>query len=277
MKEFAASTFLIVGCVIALSWGQQAVPEDARRHMVRGQAAVETAKSSGDYKDAIAEFEQALKLAPDWPDAYFNLGMVQGAAGDYDEAIINLKKYLDLVPNAEDAAQVKDNIYKLEYKRERSNIEGIWKVDKNELAVQCDPPGYVYGKGHIISSVFMIEDLMLEVRKNSGGMEARVLSSRNRFNGTLPDGSYVPVRREGDIVKIFDIVFCSCQSVVINDQCPWTAKLVLKQTAADVLEGTIEAWGRVKKVISYRTFTLETAALGCNGKIILRKRENTTK
>jgi len=271
MKKTVAIVFLLVMCGITASWGQQAVPEEARRHMIRGQAAVEAAKSPQDYQDALTEFDQAKVLAPDWPDAYYNLGMIHEKIGNYDEAIDNLKKYLELLPNAEDAAQVGDIIYKLEYKRERSNIEGIWRSDNNELAIQCDPPAIVYGQGHIVSSSFMIQDIQLEIRKKTGGMEARVLSSKNRFRGSLPDGPYVAVHRDGDLVKIFDIVIYSCQNMIRNDYCPWETKLILKQVAADVLEGTIEASGLVKKVISYRTFTIESAVLSCTGKIILKR------
>lgn len=139
------TTLFILFCGITLSWGQQTVSEEAKRHFDRGMAAVETAKSTEDFKDAIKEFEQAIKLAPDWTDVYYNLGMVQEKAEKYSDAVTNLEQYLRLAPNASDAETVKTLINKLEYKRDRSNIEGIWKVDKNELAVECDPPGYTFG------------------------------------------------------------------------------------------------------------------------------------
>ena len=91
--------------------------------MTRGQSAVEAAKGSGDYKDAIVEFEQAIKLASDWPDAYFNLGMVQGTSGNFDAAIVSFKKYLELSPDASDAREVKDRIYDYEYKTELAKKE----------------------------------------------------------------------------------------------------------------------------------------------------------
>jgi hypothetical protein len=274
MKKTIVLMALMLICGITLSWGQQTIPEEARRHMVRGQEAAETAKSARDYKEAIAEFEQARALAPDWPDVYFNLGMVQGTVGNYDEAIGNLKKYLNLVPNAEDAARVRDNIYKLEYKRDRSNIVGVWRVDKNELAVQCDPPGGAYGKGHVMSALFLIEDIRLEVRKTSGDLEARILSSKNRFPGSVPDGPFVPVQRDGDMVKIFDAVMYTCKNVIRDDNCPWEVKFVMKQVAADMMEGSIELQGIVEKVVSYQKFTLETTAFSGNGKIIMKREKN---
>ena len=96
-------------------------PDAARRSMSRGQAAVENGKvQPGDFDCAIREFEQAALNAPAWPDAYYNLGMVQGKLERYDEAIRNLQKYLDLAPTAGDAEQVKTMIYQMEYRKEKA-------------------------------------------------------------------------------------------------------------------------------------------------------------
>jgi tetratricopeptide (TPR) repeat protein len=255
-----------------LSWGQQGVPEEALRYMARGEAAVESAQSSGDFKSAIAEFEKACALAPNWPNPFFNLGIVQENTGDFEGAIKNLKRYLELAPNANDAAEVRTKIYKLEYKKERSNIAGIWKVDQNESKAECDPPGFLYGKGHILSSVFMIDDLKIDIKQNPSGLEARALSSQTRFRGDLPDGRFVPIQREGDTIKIFNLPMNTCNTSARADMCPWTARLILKQTAADVLEGTIEVSGMVEKITRYTPqLTHQTAALRGSGKLLLRK------
>jgi len=94
------------------------VPEEAQRYMARGMTAVEMAKTPKDYKRAVREFEQAAKLAPNWPDVYFNLGAVQAKAGNYGEAMRQYKRYLELAPKAPDAAKVREEIYKLEYRAE---------------------------------------------------------------------------------------------------------------------------------------------------------------
>jgi tetratricopeptide (TPR) repeat protein len=271
MMKNGAVLLVLILCGAVLAWGQQGVPEEAVRHMARGEAAVESAQSSGDYKGAIAEFEKACALAPNWPNPFFNLGIVQESAGDFEGAIRNLKRYLELAPNADDSADVKNKIYKLEYRKERSNIAGVWRVDKNKYTAECDPPGYLYGTGHLLSTVFMIEDLVLDLRNNSTGLEARALSSKNRFSGTLPDAPFVSVQKDGDVIKIFDLPMYTCKSVVRSDLCPWTAKLVLKQAAADVLEGTIEVTGIVEKVTSYRTLAHQPSPLRGSGKLLLRK------
>jgi tetratricopeptide (TPR) repeat protein len=130
----------------------RAVSEEARRHMARGQAAMEMAKSPEDYEAAIREFQEAARLAPDWPDPHYNLGLVQEKSGKFREAIASLNEYLRLAPNAPDAAKVKEQIYKLEYKVEQVltvpeiidvlvSLSGQWQQWQEEG--QCD-----YGWGN---------------------------------------------------------------------------------------------------------------------------------
>lgn len=96
----------------------QNVSDEARRHFDRGMAAVEIAKAPDDLNVAIAEFKQATTLAPDWPEAFFNLGKVQEAVEKYADAISSYRKYLQLAPNAADADSIKSTINKLEFKAE---------------------------------------------------------------------------------------------------------------------------------------------------------------
>ena len=125
----------LIGVVILLSWVSvtlaDTVPEEAQRYMARGMAAVEMAKTPKDYERAVREFEQAAKLASKWPDVYFNLGSVQAKAGNYSEAMRHYKRYLELAPNAPDAAKVREELYKLEYRAEAKEtelafLEGDW-------------------------------------------------------------------------------------------------------------------------------------------------------
>ena len=119
MRMFYLVVVLAVSALLLSAVDAQTIPEEARRHMARGQAAVEMAKSSEDYEAAIREFQEAARLAPDWPDPYFNLGLVQEKAGKFREAIASLNRYFQLAPNAPDAAKIQEQIYKLEYKAEQ--------------------------------------------------------------------------------------------------------------------------------------------------------------
>lgn len=95
------------------------VPEDGNRHFAYALAAIEEGKKSGDVSkldDAINELNQALRIAPWWPQAYFNLGLVLEMRERYADAARNLRLYLLVAPNAPNAAEVQQKIYQLDYK-----------------------------------------------------------------------------------------------------------------------------------------------------------------
>lgn len=141
---------VVIFLVIAAGGCGQTTSEKARWHMIRGQAAM--AKTPADYEDAIREFEQAAKLAPDWPEIYYNLGVVQEKAKEYDKAIGNLEKYLALAPNAKDADVVRDLIYKIEFLKERGwsmeDLVGTWVGPKEvgSLTISLKKSGERYPK-----------------------------------------------------------------------------------------------------------------------------------
>lgn len=125
MRRNLAMLFF-VQVVLLFSIPAFAQSDEARRHFDRGMAAVEMAKAPEDLQIAINEFKQATTLAPDWPDAFFNLGKVQEAAEKFTDAIASLRRYLELAPNAPDAADVKSLINKIDYKAE--NVMTVPKV-----------------------------------------------------------------------------------------------------------------------------------------------------
>lgn len=108
-------TFLLSGT--ASVFGQD-VSNEAQWHFDLGTAAT----NASDYAEAIREFELAVKLAPDWPEARYNLAFVQEQAVKIADSIASYKEYLKLAPNAEDAEKVKSLVNKLEFGFERSNV-----------------------------------------------------------------------------------------------------------------------------------------------------------
>jgi tetratricopeptide (TPR) repeat protein len=112
-----------------------AITPEAERFMARGQAALETAKEPGDFKDAAAEFEKATLAAPWLGNAYCNLGIVQDKAGDYPAAIRNLKLYLLATPGAADAKAVETLLYKIEFKQEKAAKEAAAKAKESSPEV----------------------------------------------------------------------------------------------------------------------------------------------
>jgi len=115
-----------------------ATSEEARRHMVRGEAAVEMAQDKTGLNMAVEEFEKAIQADPDLIPAYYNLGTVLDKAGRHDEAIQNLTTYLEKAPNAPDAVQVQDLIYKIEFRRDaaqqqqQADQERLWEAQAQE-------------------------------------------------------------------------------------------------------------------------------------------------
>lgn len=111
-------TIIVLFILSSTVFGQISSSEKAQKHFDRGMAIIEYTESPEDYKLAIKEFEEAVRLAPDWPLAYYNLGLVQEAVGKFTEAILSFRSYLLLAPDAEDAGEVKSQINKLEYRAE---------------------------------------------------------------------------------------------------------------------------------------------------------------
>lgn len=100
-----------------------ALPDEAQKHLDRGVAAIEGAKSEEDFKDACAEFTKVLTIAPWFGRGYRPLAVAQDKAGQYDAALKNLEFYLLSQPSPEDAAWAKSLINKIEYRKEKAAKE----------------------------------------------------------------------------------------------------------------------------------------------------------
>lgn len=129
--------FRLIICLSLLLSATEAFAQDgrletARRHMVRGTAALELAKSPGDLHDAAQEFRKATELAPEMAVAWFNLGAVESKIGRHAEAIAAYQRYLQLSPKAEDVPTINREIVKLEYLHERAQakaaLAGTWAL-----------------------------------------------------------------------------------------------------------------------------------------------------
>jgi tetratricopeptide (TPR) repeat protein len=88
------------------------LPEEAWKYKVQADDALQEKR----YDDAIDLYEQALKLAPWWPEGHFNRAMMMGNVEDYYGAVQEMKRYLVLEPNAPDARKAQDQVYKWEGK-----------------------------------------------------------------------------------------------------------------------------------------------------------------
>lgn len=93
------------------------IPAAAEQQEVFGKSAAETANNNSNLFDAIRFFKHATRIAPWWPDGYYNLAVVLEKAKMYGTAADALQWYLRAAPNAPDAANVKLKIYNLQYQQ----------------------------------------------------------------------------------------------------------------------------------------------------------------
>jgi len=104
------------------------IPAEAKRNLVKGATFHREAKDSGDMDLAVRAYEQALLLAPWWPEAYYNAALALVSAGRYDEAIQDLEFYLLTMPKPADAEEAQNQIYAIEAKRELAARESAGKA-----------------------------------------------------------------------------------------------------------------------------------------------------
>lgn len=87
-----------------------ALPEAAVKYRVQAEFAVEQKR----FDDAEVLYEEALAIAPWWPEGHFNRALILGEGEEYEAAISEMKRYLLLVPNAPDARAAQNKIYQWE-------------------------------------------------------------------------------------------------------------------------------------------------------------------
>ena len=133
--NFATSTIALLLLSFSVAYADDTT--EINRHMARGNAAMQIAKSPTDYLRAVEEFSAAVKLAPDFDAAWFNMGMAQELAEEYQASIQSFRVYLEKSPQASDRDAVEARIYGLEYKMEMapqvrvpengiSSLNGVW-------------------------------------------------------------------------------------------------------------------------------------------------------
>jgi hypothetical protein len=116
---------------VAATQGTPPAPEEARKHFAMGTTLFKDAKTAADFSQAESEFKQAAHLAPDWPDARYNLALAKEAAGDYSGAIADLTLYQQFTLSDSEARKVQDKIYALEAKEKQQAGVANAKKQKN--------------------------------------------------------------------------------------------------------------------------------------------------
>lgn len=91
-------------CAIAIDALFARAPQEKKAWLAEGEfLRAAMAERSGDAKAAVAGFERAIDLLPNYPYAICRLGIVQGEAGDVDGAIATLQRATRLSPGLAEA------------------------------------------------------------------------------------------------------------------------------------------------------------------------------
>jgi tetratricopeptide (TPR) repeat protein len=215
------------------------IPEEADRFMARGTAAVKNAKTPNDFKDAVNEFEKATLAAPWLASAYYNLGIARDKAGLYAGAIKSLNLYLLASPNAADVKAVKNLIYEIEYKQEKTAKESSPEAiaEKNRQAEE-DFIKKLDGVRYIIYDVneYHNQNWTIDI------LGKRVIRGQICRKWTPPDPNCDVVWR-----KIDETTLNGCEFILAN---PWGAVCASDRKTPAVDEGKISDDGKSITVVS---------------------------
>ena len=91
--------------------------EDARKYVMRAEVLVDEKKPG----DAIEQYAQAAKLAPFYPQDYYNMAVLSANLGKFKEAVSLMHAFIDLAPDAKNAREAADLTYKWEFMLERAS------------------------------------------------------------------------------------------------------------------------------------------------------------
>ncbi len=209
----------------ARAQAQGAPSAEARRHFDRGAAALEMGSSRSDLAAAVKEFEETVRLAPEWPDAHCGLGAVQEKAGDLDGALASLGRCLALSPTGPDAAALQTRVNKLEFRRERTaeqaritaSLAGSWR-------------GFMsFCGGHR-------SDLRI-VALEDGRLVAELTTGWNADVASVFNLQAIPVTRDGDELR-FSFT-CQFEAPKIRLSSRYPVEYRLRLVRPGLLEGTL--------------------------------------
>lgn len=122
---------LLIAVGLAAAAPSSAPPSvtESRRHMLRGKAAMKSAKTPEDFVVAAKEFEAAAAANPKLAEASYNAGVAYEKAGDPASAIARFNAYLAAAPKAKDAPSVRDRVIELEFLAEKAaDASGCWRA-----------------------------------------------------------------------------------------------------------------------------------------------------
>lgn len=104
-------------------------------------------------QEALDKFEQVLRLAPDYAEAHFSLGVIYEAKQDYVEALASYKRALELSPQRKD---YREAVALLDKKAKTQEVDQGQKAELKALAGQASA---AYQRGEYQSALELYKDL----------------------------------------------------------------------------------------------------------------------
>lgn len=160
-----------------------AVSEEARGHFVEGTAIAKSARSPAQQTLAVQSFQEALKVAPWWGDAYYNLAVAQELAGQFDAAQASLKLYILTNPGEKDARDAQDRIYALNAKKRLAQNSPATAADRERNFLASLEGATWRGEPHSDSSIGLYQRRDYVVR--NGRLEREWMGFSGSQNGPL--------------------------------------------------------------------------------------------
>jgi hypothetical protein len=227
----------------------QPVSDEAQNHYDRGQAALEMGQTQADFAAAIAEFNEAARLSPNWADVYLALGQVQEKMEKYDAAIVSYTKYIELAPTAPNAGAIKSMINKLKYKLEKAvekeqimTLMSKWKWNTKDSNVQFIRTGDNDHGLYYIKKFNVVNNLL----------QAYIYSdfTYNIQNPGVPYDQTVPIEFDGKIMRFkYDSYFCPSSSSAFMKYCPYEVKVTAEVISISPLKFKVkEEWKDVRGI-----------------------------
>lgn len=110
-----------------------AIPEEARRSFVKGVTIAKAAKDAGSQELTIESFNEGLKIAPWWGEAYYHLAVAQEMAGQLAEADRSLKLFLLSNPGEIETRDAKERVEAIAVKRRSAAEKAFRKMEEDLL------------------------------------------------------------------------------------------------------------------------------------------------
>jgi ankyrin repeat protein len=101
------------------------IPQEAHKALDKGAVLFRKAKDPSDFELSISSFKDAIRIAPWWPEAYYNLGLALGRAEKFDEAVEAMNLYLVSNPNESGAKGARQQLLEFEAGKELAQAKKV--------------------------------------------------------------------------------------------------------------------------------------------------------